>query len=223
MKTTLVIGLLATALVGLTPSASAADCSTLDPGTPGPGAVGAAEWYALQNAFLACTMANSIQASALQGEGSIATKLGTVVAGAGALVNTAGLVPAATAFETGAQEATNSERHDGCGALIGDTNPQCGSDPAVSQAQACAGGAAIPNPAGGGLVGNTLLNANGALQATCALANAVVASVPTPGQVTDYEAATQATLLSLNGDVFDLGSSTLDAVCAFALGTVPCV
>jgi hypothetical protein len=223
MKTFVIASLMTVALAGLCPPATAADCSLVDPGTPGGGAVGAAEWYVSQNAYLACQMNNSVQASAFQHGNDVAGKLGLVAGGALDLFNTAGLAPAVTAYGSTVGVVANSEGHDICGALIGDTNPQCANDLPVSQTQACPSGVAIPNPAGGGLAGNTLANSNSALQATCALAAVAVSSVPGQAQIMAYEGTTETTLFSLNGDIFAIGSETLDAVCIYLTGSTPCV
>jgi hypothetical protein len=60
-----------------------------------------------------------------------------------------------------------SQHHDTCTMLVG-PRPPCGDDAEVPQDQACPEDAALP-PLGGGWVGDTRHNANGALQAACGL------------------------------------------------------
>lgn len=199
------------------------DCDSFDPGTPDGGAVGSAEWFAQQNAYLACRLAESVQNPLLLEGGNAAWKVGTVAAAGAALVDASGLGTGASAYHGAAMAVAQSEGHDACGALIGDANPLCGTDPGVSQAQACVGGATVPNPTNGGLIGNTLTNANGALQATCALQAVALAGLPSEGEAMDFAMEAHMTLLSLNGEVFDAGSAVLSSACVYLTGADPCI
>jgi hypothetical protein len=223
MKQTIIIAsLLAAVFVGLAPTATAADCSSLNPGSPGGGVEGQTVWYAKADAYASCTLANAVQASALQNAGAIAGKLGSVGAGATTLVNAGALASAATAYAGSATLVGTAQAYDACSAIIG-PSPQCGSNAGPSQAQSCAAGVAVPNPVGGGLAGGTLANANGALQATCAVANGLAAGLPSQAQLTAFVGATQATLLGLNGDVFAIASNTLDGACIALTGATGCI
>ncbi len=201
----------------------AVDCADHDPGAPGTGTTGATLWFVGQGLFLACGFSDSTEDSVLLHVGDMSWKLGLVATGGADLFDTTGLAPAALVYESNMEDVTRSQVQDTCAVLIGDSNPNCGSDPDVSGSLACPNGAEIPNPIGGGLLGDTLDNSNGALQATCVLAGSWSASLPNSTQVLGYAGAVQVIVMSLNGDVFAFASEISDAMCIFLTGSTPCV
>jgi hypothetical protein len=109
-----------------------------------------------------------------------------------------------------------------CVALIGG-NLACGNgDPAVAHVQQCPPNVAVPDPFTGGLAGNTLANADAALQSTCTFAAGVQGSLPGQTQVMEYKDGTSDTLTGLNDDAYGLGDNALVATCMFLVADGGC-
>jgi hypothetical protein len=238
MRTLLIASLLTLGVLGASPAAAdpillgSYDCAGLSPGAPGGGVLGLTEWYAVATGYSACVSAAGIPV--LPQATAAAQVAGNAASGAAALVAPNGLASAVNGYGASLLAVASSQAHDSCGAFAGDSNPTCGGDPAVSQAQSCGSGVAIPNPIGGGLGGNTLANSNGALQATCLVAGAVSAAVPSTTAVNAYLGATQAAALAFAGAAptdlangardaaVGLGGAAIDNTCTWLTEHVPC-
>lgn len=199
------------------------DCEGLEPDGPENGTGGATSWFVGQNMYLACGFVDSVEDSILLHGGNVTWKLGVVATGGADLFNTDVLAPAVVVYQSNATDAAQSQAHDSCAAMVGSDNPVCGTDRDVGQSLECPGGLEIPNPVGGGLVGDSLDNSNGLLQATCVLVGAWSAAAPNAAHIMEYGDDVQLMLIQVNDEVLAFASDASDAVCIYLTGEAPCV
>jgi hypothetical protein len=234
MRTLLIAASLLT--LGVLGTAPASACTSVagQPGPPGGGVLGYAEWYAAASAHSACASGQAAQSNLVASAGDVQATAGMVVAGAAALVDAGGHAATATAYAQQLDQASRSQSYDACSALFG-PDPACGGDPPVSQAQRCANGAGVPVTAAGGVVRGTQENLNGAVQATCGAASSAGGRVPSADETTAFAGASAGILageavssggaiaFGTAGAAFGFADSGVRNTCVFLRGTQDCL
>jgi hypothetical protein len=199
--------------------ASACTSTAPDPGEPTGGIVGYTGWYAAADAHSACEAEAAVEQSAGEDAHEALAAAGPSVVAAGVAATDALqpvgplLFAALNTYPVSTERIILSQTWDLCSALLGPVWPPCFGDTPVSQPQSCP--VAVPRPVGG-VLGDTLENANAQVQMTCWLALAATSAVPNADEAEAFAAAAQSSAGAVAGPFSDAPGDAGAAANGFA-------